>query len=258
MRYIHPAAWAGLLLNALVIFGAYASLDSLSPSEVPGLDPQYFEAMQLALQVARPVLLLLLLIQALALGLIASRFTAGLVLAVFGSFFIMPVGLVYLIGCIYSHYRWKFADFAVSTGYGGAMSVFRSSSAATMPYLAVGGLALAVLCFAFRLVNPGGMFLGLGAVGLHFTSRAKKLYPLSIHQDYFTLMPGLFIGPLVIPYSSVRSATLYDDESIRFEVETNGGTAMLSWSLLRVEVRQRRAALEGLGTALAEHHVPLY
>ena len=254
MRYIHPAAWAGLLLNALLIFGAYASLNSLSPSEVPGLDPKYFEA----LQVLRPILLLLLLSQALALGLIASRFTAGLVLAVVSSFFMMPVGLVYLIGCIYSHYRWKFANFAIATGYGGAISVFRSASAARMPYFALGGFVLGVAGFASGLVDFGVMFCCLGAVGLHFTSRVKKLHPLSIHQEYFTLMPGIFIGPLVVPYSSVRAATLYDDESIRFDIGTNGGKTLLSWSLLRVEAQQRRAALESLGAALAERNIPLY
>ena len=102
MRYIHPAAWAGLLLNALLMFGLIASVNSIPASELTDVDPRVFEVLR-ALQ---PVMFVLLSLQALAVGLIASKNRAGLVLAAVASFFMMPAGLVYLTGCVLSHYRW--------------------------------------------------------------------------------------------------------------------------------------------------------
>lgn len=255
MRHLHPAAWAGLLLNGMLTFVLFSGLNSLSPADIPAMDPTLLKA----LEILRPIMLVLLGLQAAALGLIASRSKAGIVLAVIASFFMMPSGLVYLIGCVLSHYRWKYADFSSTSAYGQIEMSFPSATAATLPYFAAGGFALCALCFTAGMVDMGVIFLGLGLTGVYLSMRARKFHALTLHQDHFTVTPGLFVNPLAIPYSSVREATLYDDESIRFTVAPKEGQpVVLAWSLLRVEKKSRRAALENLGAALAAHRVPLY
>ena len=255
MRYIHPATWAGLLLNGMLMFVLFSALNSLSPADVPHMDPAVFEV----LGVLQPVALFLLGLQAVSVGLIASRFKAGLALAVFASFFMLPAGLVYLIGCILSHYRCKYAGLEMAFSSGPAQAVFPQSSAATLPYATTGGFVLCAVCIVAGLLDMGVMFLGLGLTGIYLSLRARKCHALSLHQTYFTVTPGLFADPLPIPYAAVQSATLCDDESIRFALElAPGRQAELVWSLLRVDKKNRRAALESLGEALAAHHVPLY
>lgn len=255
MRNLHPAAWAGLLLNVVLTFILFSGVNRLMEVDMPAMDPTLLKA----LEILRPIMILLLGLQAVALGLITSRSKAGIVLAVIASFFMMPSGLVYLIGCVLSHYRWRYADFASTTVYSRIETPFPSAATATLPYIAAGGVALCALCFTAGLVDMGVIFLGLGLTGVYLSLRARKFYALTLHQDHFTVTPGLFVDPLVIPYSSVREATLYDDESIRFTVAAKEGQpVVLAWSLLRVEKKNRRAALESLGAALAAHHVPLY
>jgi hypothetical protein len=258
MRYIHPAAWAGLILNGTLIFAMFsmlADLQGLTPSEINGVDPVFLEALGLL----QPIAFLLLALQAAAVGLIASRFKAGIVLAAVVGAFMLPAGFVYLIGCMLSHYRVKYAAFTSSAAYSQAQVVFPSAAAATLPYLAAAGFALVALCIAAKELNMGIMLLGLSLTGLYLSMRARKFYALSLHQSCFTVTPGLFVDPLEILYSTVQTATLNDDESIRFTIETKPDkTLVLVWSLQRVEKKSRREALENLGNALAAHHVPLY
>ena len=255
MRYIHPAAWAGLLLNGMLIF-SLGSLDSLTPSSAPDIAPEVLDV----LRMLQPAMYMLLFLQVLAIGLIALRHVAGLVLAVFAGVFLIPAGLVYILGCVLSHYRWKYALFASGAVYSrGARAAFRSSLAATLPIFAFAGFALGMLCYVSGLRDFVVLFFGLGLTGAYLSVRARKHHALSLHEDHFTVVPGLFVDPLAIPYSIVHEATLNDDESIRFTVELKPGqTVAFSWSLLRVEKKSRRDALESLGAALAAHNVPLY
>lgn len=259
MGHIHPAAWAGLLLNGMLTFVLFSGLNNLSPADIPAMDDP---TLLRALEILRPIMLLLLGLQAVALGLIASRFKAGVVLAVIAGFLIMPLMpwvLVYLMGCVLSHYRWKYAEFESVTAYGHIDASFPSTSAATLPRFTIGGFALGALGIIAGQADAGIIFLGLSLAGLYLSKRARKFYALSLHQTYFTVTPGLLVDPLAIPYSSVREATLYDDESIRFTVDSKAGQpVVLVWSLLRVEKKNRRAALESLGAALTARHVPLH
>lgn len=254
MRYIHPAAWCGLLLNALLVFVLSSALNTLTSTELSGVEPAIIDTLRLM----RPFLLILLGMQALSVGLIASRFKWGLVLAAVSSFFMLPAALVYLIGCVLSHYRWKYAAFDRTSDYGGALSTFPLAIAAKLPYVAGGGVVLGGLCLTMGMVDMGIMFLALGLTAGYLVMRTRKFQALSIHQQYFTIVPGIFADALIVPYAAVRAATLYDDESIRFDLELESGKILLSWPLGRVDPRFRRSALESLGQALASHDVPLY
>ena len=255
MRHIHPAAWAGLLLNCMLTLVLFSGLNELSSSDMPRME----EPILKALEGLRPIMALLLGLQAVSLGLIASKFKAGIVLAVVGSFFMLPASLIYLIGCLLSHYRSKYAAFQSTTTLSKTGASFPSASAARLPYLTAGGFALCAFCFTAGLTDLGIIFLGLGLTGIYLSMRARKFHALSLQQSCFIVTPGLMADPLSIPYSSVRDATLSEDESIRFTIDIQKGQpVVLSWSLRRVEKNSRRAALENLGAALAAHYVPLY
>ena len=255
MRHIHPAAWGGLLLNSMLTFVLLSGLNALSPSDLPPMDQTILKALELL----RPIMLLLLGLQAVALGLIASKSKIGIVLAGIASFFMMPAGLVYFLGCILSHCRWKYADFESITAYSHSEASFPSAPAAKLPILTIGTFAVSILCFISGIADLGGIFFCLSLAGVYLSIRARKFHALSLHQGYFTVTPGIFVDPLAIAYSSVREATLNDDDSIRFSIDSSKGTPLvLAWSLLRVEKNNRRAALETLGAALTAHHVPLY
>ena len=254
MRYIHPAAWGGLLLNGVLIFSLSSFLGEGASPEASGIPQDMMDF----LRAAQPVLFLLLGLQAVALALISRRQPAGLVLALVAGVPLAPAALVYIIGCILSHYRWKYAAYASTTTYTRTRAAFRSALADILPPFAFGGFVLGVLCIYAGLGEFFTMFLGLGLTGVYLSVRARKFYALSLHEDYFTVAPGLFTDPVVIPYSTVHEAALYDDESIRFTLEpVPGARAVLTWSLRRVEKKSRREALESLGAVLDAHHVPL-
>ncbi|MDR2489074.1 MAG: hypothetical protein LBD42_06250 [Desulfovibrio sp.] len=258
MRYIHPAVWAGLLLNAALMAMLSMTLSylrSLPPSEISTVDPSLFAA----LETLQPLMFPLLSIQAAAVGLIASRIKAGIVLAIIAGFFELPASLVYIIGCLLSHYRFKYSVFPSVAAHDQAQAVFPSAYVSILPYLALGGFALGALCFVTGSRDWGLMAFSLGLAGSYLHSRAKKFYALSLHHTYFTVTPGLFADPLKILYSTVQAATLHADKSIHFTIEAKPGqTLTLFWSLLKVEKKSRQAALESLGTTLAAHYVPLY
>ena len=254
MRNIHPAVWTGLVLNGLLILALHTALTSLSPSELPEVDPTLFEALRYIF----PLMLALLAGQALAVGLIASRIRAGIVVAAVSSFLMLPAALIYLVGCLLSHYRILYSPFTVRAEYSRVRHTFPSMAASRLPYFAGAGMVASALCFSAHQIDLGITLLGLSLTAAYLALRTKKYPALSIHDRYFVLTPGLFAGPLLIPYARVRKATLYDDESIRFEIETASGAAVLPWSLLRVENPKRRVALESLGNALSENGVPLY
>jgi hypothetical protein len=259
MRNIHPAAWAGLVLNAVLtwaLFMMVSSLGNLPASELGGLNPELF----VILESLRPVTLLLLGLQALAIGFISLRFRAGVTLAVIAGFcWGLPVSLLYIVGCFLSRSRVQYADFPSFVVHDKPREVFPSAAASRLPIVAFGGLALCLLCFSVRQPDLGLVFFGLSLTGVYCAARAKKFHALCLHDGHFAVTPGLFADPLTIPYEDVRSAALHDDESIHFSIESRPGrTLTLVWSLRGVEKKSRRAALESLGNTLASRRIPLY
>ena len=206
----------------------------------------------------RTIFYAVLAVQAVALGLLASRMPFGLAVACLGALLMLPGSLFYLIGCLLTHYRNKFLDFAPAPPvYTEALQLFPSAFAPKMRIVSSVSVALSFLAIYTGWMNAAAIFFGVSLAGLYFAIRTRKIPPLAIFDQYFTLTPGLFSSSILIPYTSVRLATLRPDESILFQVQMDKGIFLLSWSLNNVAVSERRKALEALGNALSGHGVTL-
>ena len=259
MRSIHPAAWAGIFLQlafALVTFSALANADlsMFEPQDRQSME----EYIRVLLEVGRPLFLGFLAAQAGALLLMAYRVPFGLGIAMITGFLSLPISLIYLVGCLLTHYRIRYSDYPIAPkDYSGARFIFRSLARKRMMVFMGAGFAFCMAFMVMGIVNMAATFLAVGLAGAYCAHRAASHHALSIHKDYITVSPGLFADRLLLPYAIIRMATLNENNTITFEVDTLQGSKSLVWSLLIVEPAQRRQAIEELGAALDAHGVPL-
>lgn len=255
---LHPAAWIGFLLNCLVAFFFMSAIAAIDPS-------LFSEDEQLMLGVLleqadslRVIFYVVLAMQAVALGMLATRVPFGLALACLGSVLMLPGSLLYLIGCLLSHYRNKYLDFTPApSNYSGALFRFSSAFAPKMRITASVAIALSFLAVLTGWVNAAAVCFGVSIAAFYFAIRTRRMPPLTLFDKHLTLTPGLFASSLLIPYSSIRVATLMPNESIVFTVESEARERPLTWSLLSVAAPERREALEALGKILSENGVTL-
>lgn len=260
MRYIHPAALIGLFLNVALGLGFFLEAGHLDLKDLGLNDMQMQNAVQHFIELLRVMYVGMLALQALALGMLVSRISAGVWLAGFATLFLLPVSLVYFIGILLTHNRIKYGPFT----FAGAPATMARPHMAFAAYarkkLALfSGINALLFLFLFTQgsVNPSLIFLGLALAGLALVLRCAKFHALALYDDHFTLLPGALAFPLRIPYDSVRIATLLADQSIQFQMDAPGGVRLLTWSLSGIDPRERRQALEELGAALAAQNVPL-
>lgn len=258
MRNVHPAALVGVLLNFVLAWMLFAALANFDMSLLSPEDQETMQAIIDAVYAIKPVYYALLALQVLALAFIALRVRFGLGLAAIAAFFMLPGSLIYIIGCALTYYRVRYDAFATASKnpYGDALFVYPSSWA---PKARIGtGIAM--------LASLGGLLLGyhdialilfgVSLAGFYCAIRAGRHHALALLRDAFVIVPELFAPRLSVPYRDVREATLSGD-TIVFDLETPGGARQLAWNLRGLETRERYAAVEELGTALAAHHVSL-
>lgn len=259
MRNIHPAAVAGLLLNFVLAWMLFTTLGSFDLSLLEPQDRELMASLLDAVYAIRPIYYGLLAVQALALGLIAMRIRLGLPLAVIAAFFMLPGSLVYLVGCTLSHYRGKYADFAVAPAsvYDGALFVYRSAWAKKLRIATGVSIVLSVGCLLLGYLDFSLILFGVALAGFYCSVRAGKNHALALRDSALVLTPELFAPRLVIPYVQIEQATLLDTERIILDVETPAGPRRFPWLLRSLEPGERLAAIEELGAALAAHGVAL-
>ena len=259
MRMIHPAAWVGFLLNAVL---AFMFFHALAVMDLTALEPAQREAWdELAafiLETVRPFYTFLLLIQALALALMVRRLPFALPLAIISGLLTIPVGFVYLLGSLLTHYRIRYADFPEALdGYAGARQIFPAVIQKKMRVLAGAGFIAFGVLFMMQNINMAASFLALALVGMYCALRAGKNHALALFHGGLALSPGLLAPTVMLPYSSITLATLHENETIQFEVSTPNGPRSLIWPLRTVDPEQRREAAIELGAALDAQGVPL-
>ena len=259
MRMIHPAAWGGLLLNGMLAFLLYHALENMDLSLMDAASQQAWgEFNQFMLETIRPFHLTLLLAQAAALFLMVLKVPFALFIAFVAASLTIPGSFVYLLGCLLTHYRIKYAEFHTAPpGYIGARFCFPSFALRKMRVFTI----ISALAFMMLLLmgdySVSATFFAVALVGLYCVFRAKANNALSLHEEYLTLTVGLFTPRLLIPYNSIRLATLHNYDVIQLDVETSSGTHPVIWPLQAVEPRERRHAVEEMGAALDAHGVPL-
>ena len=260
MRIVHPAALVGLLLNVMLFFILYRTLESMELAVMDDASrAAWGEFNSLMLGTIRPFHMTLLFAQTAALVLMVMRVPfVPLVLAFIAAGLTLPGSLVYLIGCLLSHYRIKYAAFPVAPpAYQGASFIFPSFAVRKMRVFAAISFAAGLFLLWLGDYSFSVTFFAVSIVGVYCLYRAKAIHALSLHDRHLTLSPGLLAPKLLSPYDAVELATLFENGVIQFEIGTPGGTQRLVWPSQAVEPALRRQAIEELGSALGAHGVPL-
>ena len=259
MRMIHPAAWAGLLLNGMLAFLLYHALQNMDLSQMDAASQQAWnEFNQVMFDTVRPVHMTLLLAQAGALLLMVLNVPFALFVAFASASLTIPGSFVYLLGCLLTHYRIKYAEFFTAPpGYAGALFCFPAHALKKMRVFTIASACAFVMLLLMGDYSIAATFFAVALVGLYCVFRAKANNALSLHEDYLTLTLGLFTPRLLIPYEAIQMATLYTNDSIQLDVETAAGRRSVVWPLQSVEPGERLQAVEEMGAALHTHGVPL-
>ncbi|MDR2668354.1 MAG: hypothetical protein LBC14_00195 [Desulfovibrio sp.] len=261
MRNLHPAAWAGLLFNLAMGWLVFSGINALDISALPEPDRATAEQFIQAVSAVRPIFFALLLLQALALALIASGRRYGMIPAVVASFFMLPCSLPYLIGSALSHGKTLYAGYRTATPAAArtqAFFVFRSGYLTTARTLTLLFVLATVACYAL-LHSPDFVLIsaGLTATGMYCMLRAGKHPALSLHEDGFVFSPAFFAPLISATYEEVQEARLEDTNAITFLLSTEAGTRALRWNLRNLDKRDKKEAVTELGAALETHRVPL-
>lgn len=259
MRGIRPQVWIGLLVNIFMVLLMFLGITYGDFSTQPEPTRQLMEELARSNSFYATYTVLLVL-EALALPLVAMRHPAGLLLAVISSVFLLPVSLMYLLGCYSSYFTNGYAALSPApkneTGYG------RTFKTAPRPMLwafcGLGGM-LTLFFFSSGGVNPAFvLLLSFTLVCCYFVRRVNLAPPLALYDTYFVIRPHILAQTVAISYEQVRSATLLADDSILLKVQTAKGTLPVLWRLNYVDPQERRDALEEFGKRLMAHGVSLY
>jgi hypothetical protein len=260
MRNLHPAAWVGLLFNLAMGWLVFAGVNALDISTLPEPDRATAETFIQAVSAVRPLFFGLLLLQALALALIASGRGYGLIPAALASFLMLPCSLPYMIGSLLSHGRVVYADYRTvpAAARAQALFVFRSAYLSKARALTAIFTLATFACYAL-LHSPDLMLIGAGlaATGAYCMLRAGRHPALSLHDDYFIFSPAFFAPLIAAKYKEIEEARLEDTNAITFRLSTEAGTRALRWHLRNLDRRDKKEAVTELGAALEMHRVPL-
>lgn len=258
MRSLHPAAWVGFLLNCALIYIFFFSLANIDLSQLGEEDRAVFSLLLENIESFRFFFYGAIAAQGVGLGLLASRLPFGLAAAILGALPLVPASLVYLIGCLVTHANNKYIGFSQTPpDYSKARAVFASALVGKMRIASGVAIGASLLAVFIGFPNMATVCFGISLAALFFAVRSRKNPTLAIFDNFFTLTPGVYTSSILIPYSSVRRATLNPDQSIFFEVESPEDARVLPWSLRSVEPQERRRAMEELGAALSANGVQL-
>ena len=257
MRGIRPEAWAGLFLDtgmvAFMFIGVTYGDFSAQPQALQQLMQELTQSPSFYI-----LYISFLVLQVLALWCISLRFKAGLFLAAFSSFFLMPFSVIFVMGCFASHYTNKYDALAPAPPPGTGRSFQAASN--NFFWLLSGACGAMTLFFASAEgISPSFVLLLSFTVGsVYRLRRAKSVPPLTLHPTSFVIRPHILAQAVSIPYADVRTATLLADDSLRLDLRTNQGALTMHWRLNDVAPNERREALEDFGKQLQAHGVQLY
>ncbi len=250
----HPAAWGGLVINALLVFFLYFVSSSLDPANLP--EDQQFVA-DLILK-SLPVLFTILLVQLAGLYLVATGKKVGLGLVALGTFFMLPISLIYGIGCLYTYFGKASEELPRA-------KPITSQPEHTFPsiypfWFFLGGCSFAMAAWiSFETAQSD---TGIIAMSFSFTSmllgaRAKDTPALALHPQGLAIAPNLFGPQLFLSYENLQSARLHQDKRIEFSLNIGATRHTVNWNMKQIRPGDQKAALEELARKLRAHNVAL-
>ena len=254
MRFVHPVAIVGLLINAGLLWFLVSATSSLDISTLSA----YEQELLYMVESLKPFLLILAGLQVLALVMLEYRTPGAMILAFITAFFTMPIGIVYLLGCLFTQNNVRFADFIQQkTKLAKPRASFASSQTKGLAIVGAIGVGAGIIFMMRGYMDFASVGICSGLAMLYMSSRTVYMPPLSFYDDHLVVVPILTANPIVLPYASIQKATLLADERVVFTVSTEAGEKQLQWRLTFVHQSLRKEALKLLADVLRAHHVTL-
>lgn len=250
----HPAAWGGLVINAILVFFLYMVSASLDPANLP--EDQKFVAE--LIQKSLPVLVTVLVVQLAGLYLVATGKKAGLGLVALGTFFMLPISLIYGIGCLYTYFG-KTSEAIPRTKTLPNQPEYTFASVYPFWFF-LGGCSFALaawLSFETGQSDTGIIAMSFSFTSMFFGARAKDTPALALYAQGISVAPNLFGPQLFLPFENLQSARLHQDKRIEFSLYLNAARHTVTWNMKQVRPGDQKAALEELARKLRAHNVAL-
>lgn len=252
-KHMHPAAVFGFLACVAVALVFQQGLK----------DPATIEALseimtaEEAVQIAK-MFWWIIAFQGLGLVLVALRSPLGLIVAIGSGFFMLPLGFVYIAGCLLSHNAAIYEPFAGTLPNEGrplAAYLFQNEKnlSTSVMVLSIAGAAI------FFMMDPlmGLLLIGAGTFCLFIVKRIRGRFVLALYDSFFTYMGGFFAKDIKVPYSAVRAGSLISEDKVRLEVGMGDRVVPLVVAARAIRQDDRRPALDALGRMLLHYNVPL-
>lgn len=260
MRFIHPATWLGLLINALYLSAVLGSSSFISPevfSEIVGPEMNVDEV----LKQVRTIVISFMCFQLLSVVVLMFHPRFGFLLAALSGFVMLPLSFVFLLGAFLSYYSMIYSDFATAPpadlvaerGY-----VYPNGRVPNMFKAGVAIFALGFVMVALGIVTFGIIFVFAAPIILFVATRSKKLNPLQIYPNYIAVQPNVLCRELVIPYEDIRSATIMAGEVLQLNVSSKDGVIPIACPLQNLYLEDRKDAVKLLAELLTDHGVELH
>ncbi len=255
MKFIHPLAIVGLITNASILWFLFSAI---SNADMSALSAEEQEVLYMVSSI-KSFLAIVVIMQVVALLMLEFRAPGGLILAFIAAFFTMPIGIIYLLGCLFTQNNVRFSIFMQqkTPTITKSRAKFPSSQTKSLGITAAICIGLGVLAYLNQMVDFAAVGICSGLAVLYMTKRTISMPPLVFYDDYLAVVPVVTANPVILPYKDIQKATLLPDESIIFTVTTPNGNKSLHWKLVQVEKQRRREALELMADVLRAHHVVL-
>ncbi len=254
MKNIHPVALCGLLLNAAFIY----LLSELVPYMDASMLSEQEQQMVALVPDMIPNLLLYLGIQAVGLALIEKKIRFGYLVALVGTMFMLPVSLVFGVGCLFGFYNQKNTGLpALNVPLLLAERKFPSSL--TMP-LAISGGALAVCGYLLFTGSNNPVGVGLLFFGIMNCALAYRAYitpPLVLFDTFMSITPNFMARPVMLSYSAITKAELKPKKIMQLTVTIDGQEKLIAWPLSLLMTTDQKTALAALAKIFRANQVEL-
>ena len=256
MKIIHPVAWVGLCINVFFVVVLIFSMSSLPAEEFTQLfgeiDQQEF------ISLMERILLPLVCFQGIALVLFSYSRLAGLSLALFSGFFMLPCSAVYMLGICLTHANVELILFKDAYGLPPVRGMaFSSSRVKNMRYAGYASFGVAALFVAVGVLEITLFGIASGGLLVWLARRAERHPPLVVHEHGLALMSTAMSKYVFLPYADMLSATLRANDTICFTMRLGRVEKNYVWPLAAIQAPQRQDAVELVAEALMANHVEL-
>lgn len=200
-----------------------------------------------------PIIRAALILQGVSIILLWAGFPGAILLAYAGGLVMIPVGLIFIEGCLVTHqrgrYKWLNADLPGPDDYG---LTYSNTSPENNPHVGLGVVLTGVLFYMLGVTSAIGTFLVV--IGIILAARGKRLQSrpvLGLYDDFFVVTPNIWADAYSIPYGSVRAYQLKNKKVNLLVEDAKGKEHELVIPLRRIHPEDREDASTTFASRLA-------